>query len=177
MSDSPNNQNTNTHIYKSNNHSDMDRDSVYMLVALEEAKKAEEKGEVPVGAIVVREDEIISRGHNMKEISNDPTAHAEIIAIREAALRLGRWRLSGCTLYVTKEPCPMCAGAIINARIDRVVFGCVDEKGGGGGSVYNILEGRRLNHSPEVRTGVFEEETAGVLKRFFQSKRRGGRVV
>ncbi len=148
-----------------------------MLAALEEAKKAEEKGEVPVGAVVVSGDEIISRGHNLRESRNDPTAHAEIIAIREAALRLGRWRLSGCTLYITKEPCTMCAGAIINARIDRVVFGCVDEKGGGGVSVYNILEGRRLNHSPVVRSGVLEEETAGILKRFFQTKRRGGRVV
>ncbi len=148
-----------------------------MQVALEEALKAREKGEVPVGAVIVHDGNLIVRAHNMRETLNDPTAHAEMLAIREASRLLGRWRLSNCELFVTKEPCPMCAGAVINARLDRVVFGCTDEKGGAGGSLYNILSGEGLNHRPVVVQGIMEEEAAGLLRDFFLRKRRGGRVV
>lgn len=146
-------------------------DEQYMRLALLEAEKAETAGEVPVGAVIVCEGEVIARAGNAREEAHDPTAHAELTAIRHAARSLGGWRLIGCTLYVTLEPCPMCAGAIVNARIPRVVFGAYDPKAGAFGSVYNLNEGR-LNHTAEVTGGVLEEECAALLKHFFKAKRR-----
>ena len=143
----------------------------YMQLALEEARKAFEMDEVPVGALVVKEGIILSRAHNLMEALRDPTAHAEVLAIREASARLGNWRLEGATLYVTKEPCPMCAGAIVNARISRVVYGCMDEKGGAADSLYRILSDKRLNHQAEVVSGLLSKESAEFLKEFFRNKR------
>ncbi len=152
-------------------------DREYMEMALEEAEKAYEEDEVPVGALVVREDVILSRAHNLRESLHDPTAHAEVLAIREAAGVLKSWRLEGATLYVTKEPCPMCAGAILNARIRRVVYGCGDDKGGAVESLYRILSDGRLNHQAEVVSGLLSEESAELLRRFFRGKRRGSGTV
>ena len=141
-----------------------------MAEAIAQAKKAVKKDEVPVGAVIVRDGRIIARAYNRRETRRNPLAHAEILAIKQAARRLGGWRLSGCTLYVTLEPCPMCAGAIINARIDEVVFGAYDPKAGAFGSLYNLAEGR-LNHTPRVIGGVLAEEASGLLKSYFQGKR------
>jgi len=149
----------------------------YMQLALEEARRAFEADEVPVGALVVKEGIILSRTHNLMEALRDPTAHAEVLAIREAAGKLGNWRLEGATLYVTKEPCPMCAGAIVNARVSRVVYGCRDEKGGAADSLYNIPSDTRLNHQAEVVSGLLSEESAGLLKDFFRSKRKGPGIM
>ncbi len=143
----------------------------YMQLALDEARKAFEIDEVPVGALVVREGIILSRAHNLMEALQDPTAHAEVLAIREAADKLENWRLEGATLYVTKEPCPMCAGAIVNARLSKVVYGCRDEKGGAVDSLYHILSDTRLNHQAEVVPDVLSDESAGLLKDFFKNKR------
>ncbi len=143
----------------------------YMQLALEEARKAFEIDEVPVGALVVREGIILSRAHNLMEALQDPTAHAEVLAIREAADKLENWRLEGATLYVTKEPCPMCAGAIVNARLSRVVYGCRDDRGGAVDSLYHILSDKRLNHQAEVVPDVLSEESAGLLRSFFRGKR------
>ncbi len=143
----------------------------YMQLALDEARKAFEIDEVPVGALVVKEGVILSRAHNLMEALQDPTAHAEVLAIREAADKLENWRLEGATLYVTKEPCPMCAGAIVNARLSKVVYGCRDEKGGAVDSLYHILSDTRLNHQAEVVPDVLSEESAGLLKDFFKNKR------
>ena len=143
-----------------------------MRVALEEAKKAFDEDEVPVGAVIVKDGEIIARAHNRRESTLDPTAHAEILAIREASKRLKNWRLTDTTLYVTKEPCPMCAAAIVHARIKRVVYGCKDEKGGGVDSLYSILTDPRLNHQAEVVSGVMSEECAELLVNFFRQKRK-----
>jgi len=142
-----------------------------MKEALKEAEKAYEKGEVPVGAVLVLEGKIISKAHNIKESISDPTAHAEILAIREACKALDAWRLTEATLYVTKEPCIMCCGAIINARLKRLVFGCKDSKGGGAVSLYNILQDRRLNHQVEIKDGILEEECREILQRFFKELR------
>lgn len=142
-----------------------------MKEALKEAEKAYEKGEIPVGALIVVNGEIIARSHNIKETTFDPTAHAEILAIREAARILGAWRLTEATLYVTKEPCIMCSGAIVNSRIKRLVYGCDDPKGGGVVSLYNILNDKRLNHQVEIKNGILEEECRAVLKRFFKELR------
>lgn len=142
-----------------------------MKEALKEAEKAYEKGEVPVGAVLVLEGKIISKAHNIKESTSDPTAHAEILAIREACKALDAWRLTEATLYVTKEPCIMCCGAIINARLKRLVFGCKDSKGGGAVSLYNILQDRRLNHQVEIKDGILEEECREILQRFFKELR------
>lgn len=142
-----------------------------MKEALKEAEKAYEKGEIPVGAVVVVNGEIISRAHNIKETTFDPTAHAEMLAIRGAAKILGRWRLIDATLYVTKEPCIMCAGAIVNSRIKRLVYGCDDPKGGGVVSLYNILNDKRLNHQVEIKEGILEIECRDILKRFFRELR------
>jgi tRNA(adenine34) deaminase len=127
--------------------------------------------DVPVGAICVSGDEIVGRGNNRREIDGDPTSHAETLAIREAAARLGRWRLDDVTLYVTLEPCPMCAGAIWLARVQRVVFGAWDAKAGACGSLYDIVRDPRLNHRPEVRGGVLEDECASMLRNFFEGRR------
>ncbi|TWD80926.1 tRNA(adenine34) deaminase [Kribbella amoyensis] len=139
-----------------------------MLLALAEAEKAEGSADVPIGAIVVDEDgEVIGRGHNEREATGDPTAHAEVLAIREAARHVGEWRLSGCTLVVTLEPCTMCAGAIVLSRIDRLVFGAYDEKAGAVGSLWDVVRDRRLNHRPEVVSGVMADETGSRLRDFF----------
>ncbi|WP_173636698.1 tRNA adenosine(34) deaminase TadA [Thermodesulfovibrio aggregans] len=149
----------------------MASDEYFMKEALEEAQKAYELGEVPVGAVIVVDGEIIARAYNIKETTNDPTAHAEIVAIRQAANALGAWRLTDATLYITKEPCVMCCGAIINARIKRVVYGCNDSKGGGALSLYRILQDPRLNHQVEIKHGILEKECREILQRFFRELR------
>jgi tRNA(adenine34) deaminase len=143
----------------------------YMRLALEEARKAKEMDEVPVGAVIIKDGEVIARGHNHREHSQDPTAHGEIIAIREAARVLGTWRLTGCHLYVTLEPCPMCAGAILQSRIARLVFGAYDEKAGCCGTLYNLPEDPAFNHRVEVFGGILEEECRQLLTDFFRKKR------
>ncbi len=143
----------------------------YMKEALREADKAFEKGEAPVGAIIVKEGKIIARAYNLREKNLDPTAHAEILAIRKAAGKLDGWRLSGCDMYVTLEPCAMCAGAIIQARISRVFFGADDPKAGAAGSVVNLFEERRFNHRVEVEAGIMKEECSQILKDFFRNLR------
>lgn len=149
----------------------------YMQLALEEARKAFEADEVPVGALVVQEGIILSRAHNLMEALRDPTAHAEVLAIREAADKLENWRLEGVTLYVTKEPCPMCAGAIVNARLSRVVYGCMDDRGGAVDSLYHILSDKRLNYQAEVVSGLLSEESAELLRSFFKGKRKGSGIM
>jgi tRNA(adenine34) deaminase len=149
----------------------LEEDTFFMRIALEEARIAYNKGEVPVGAAVVVGGELISRTHNMKESLTDPIAHAEIIAIKETAGRLKRWRLEDATVYVTKEPCLMCAGALLNMRTARLVYGCKDEKGGAVGSLYRVLSDNRLNHQVEVTSGILEEECREILKGFFKNLR------
>lgn len=144
----------------------------YMREALDQARKAMAMGEVPVGAVIEKDGIILGRGHNLTESSKDPTAHAEILAIREAASALGGWRLTGCTLYVTTEPCSMCAGAIVLSRIARVVIGTRDPKAGACGSVLDVLGEPRLNHHPEAVFGVMEEECRQVMQDFFISLRK-----
>lgn len=146
-------------------------DEKYMKLALEEARKAESTLEVPIGAVVVYKGKIIGRGHNKREMSQDPTTHSEMLAIREASKYLKSWRLTGCTLYVTIEPCPMCAGAILNSRIDRLVIGARDEKAGACGSVINILERDKFNHNVELEFGVMEDESSKLIKSFFKKLR------
>ena len=143
-----------------------------MRYALAQAEKAYEAEEVPVGAVVVFKNRIIGRGYNQRERLNDPTAHAEIIAITAAANTLGDWRLSDCLLYVTKEPCPMCAGAIVNARLKQVVFGCYDEEAGCCGSLYQLCGDPRFKTKVAVKGGVIEAECKSIIKQFFQSKRK-----
>ena len=143
----------------------------FMRVALEEAQRAEEKGEVPIGAIVVRDSEILGRGGNRSISQNDPTAHAEIIALRQAAHRISNYRLDGCTLYVTIEPCAMCAGAAVLARLKRLVYGCDDPKAGAVETLFRVADDRRLNHRVQVTRGVLEEECAASIRGFFQRKR------
>ena len=159
----------------------LEQDHIWMEEALVEARKAEQRGEVPVGAIVVYDGSIVGRGYNLRETSHDPTAHAEILALRDASQNLQRWRLLGCTLYVTLEPCPMCAGALVNARIDRLVFGASDPKAGSCGSLYDIPKDERLNHRLEVVSGVRADEASHQLRSFFKErrsrKRRDDRVV
>jgi tRNA(adenine34) deaminase len=149
-------------------------DQQWMELALREAAKAASLGEVPVGAVVVREGKVIGRGHNRREIDGDPLAHAEVLALGEAAAVTEGWRLVGATLYVTLEPCPMCAGALVNSRIDRLVFGAWDPKAGYCGTLGNIPGDSRLNHQVEIVGGVMEEECAAILKSFFAKLRRGG---
>ena len=144
----------------------------YMGEALAEAREAFKDGEIPIGAVVVRDGQIISRGHNAREVLKDATAHAEIIALRRAGAALGGWRLPECTLYVTVEPCPMCAGAMIQARLPRLVFGARDAKGGAVGSLYNLVQDERFNHRLEVVEGVMAEEAAELMQRFFRERRR-----
>lgn len=143
-----------------------------MRLALAEARIAGTRGEVPVGAVVLSADgEVIARAGNDRESAADPTAHAEILAVRQAARALGEWRLNGCTLVVTLEPCTMCAGAAVLARVDRIVYGAVDEKGGAVGSLWDVVRDRRLNHRPEVVMGVLGDECSAVLKEFFATRR------
>jgi len=146
-------------------------DEHFMRMALEEASIAYNEGEVPVGAVLVKDGKVISKAHNQREDSKDPTGHAEIIALKHGSREEDNWRLTGFTLYVTKEPCIMCAGAMVNARLGRLVYGCKDDKGGAVGSLYNILSDKRLNHQVEVVSGVLEEECSEILKRFFQNRR------
>ncbi len=147
------------------------KDEHFMRLALREAVAAGEHGDVPVGAVVVRDGEVVGTGRNERELRGDPTAHAEILALRAAALTLGGWRLSGAVLYVTLEPCPMCAGAIQQARIARTVYGAPDQKLGAAGSVINVLGDPRLLHLVEVQGGVLANESLAVLQRFFDERR------
>ncbi|MFI9844348.1 tRNA adenosine(34) deaminase TadA [Nonomuraea sp. NPDC051941] len=143
-----------------------------MRLALAEADAAGSRGEIPVGAVVLDAlGEVLSAAGNDRESSADPTAHAEVLALRQAAARRGQWRLTGCTLVVTLEPCTMCAGAAVLARVDRIVYGAVDEKGGAVGSLWDVVRDRRLNHRPEVVMGVLADECSSVLKRFFATRR------
>ncbi len=142
-----------------------------MEAALAEARAAATIGEVPIGAVVVRAGEVVGRGFNRRETDGDPSAHAEILAIREAAKAVGGWRLSGCTLYVTLEPCAMCAGALVASRIDRLVYGPADPKAGFCGSLGNLVQDPRLNHRLEVTSGVLAEESAALLRGFFAGLR------
>jgi tRNA(adenine34) deaminase len=146
-------------------------DENYMKIAIELAKKAADSGEVPVGAVIVCDDEIVARARNECEQRTMATAHAEILAIEEASKKLGRWRLSDCKIYVTKEPCPMCAGAIYQARMKRLVYGPPDRKGGAAGSLYNIVQDERLNWRLEVTSGVLEQENIALLQEFFRKRR------
>ena len=144
-------------------------DNFFMSAALDEAKKAFSRGDVPVGALIVRENNILSSGSDRK--AKDPTEHAEIIAIRSGAEKLKSWNLTGCTLYVTLEPCPMCAGACVNARISRVVYGAKNYKSGAGGTLYNILNDSRLNHVCEIKSGVMKSECLEILQKYFFIRR------
>jgi tRNA(adenine34) deaminase len=148
-----------------------ENDIYFMRLALEEAKVAFQEGEVPVGAVIVKNSKVIARAHNSRESSKDPTGHAEILVLRSGTHENDSWRLADATLYVTKEPCIMCAGAILNARLGRLVYGCKDEKGGAVDSLYNLLSDKRLNHQVEVISGVLEDECAEILQRFFKSRR------
>lgn len=143
----------------------------FMRLALEQAYLARDLGEVPIGAVIVKDGEVYASGHNLRETGDDPTAHAEVVAIRRAAQRLGHWRLSGMTLYVTVEPCPMCAGAIVNARLGRLVYGAPDPKAGAAGSLMNLVQDVRLNHRLQVTEGVLADECAGVIRCFFRERR------
>ncbi len=147
----------------------------YMNLAYQEAQAAMEENEVPVGAVIVHENRVVATGRNQRERLRDPTAHAEMIAITQAAATLKSWRLEDCTLYVTLEPCPMCAGAIVQARVSRVVFGAFDPKAGAAGSLYNLLDDTRFNHRAEVIAGVEAERCGGILTEFFRRQRRLGK--
>lgn len=149
----------------------MDKDHLFMQEALKEAQKAYKKREVPIGAIIVLEDKIIAKAHNQREKDFNPLGHAELIAIKKASRSLSNWRLTGCTLYVTVEPCIMCTGALINARIYRLVYGCADKKAGAIESLYNIAQDKRLNHTFSVTSRVLESECAYIIKSFFRQKR------
>jgi tRNA(adenine34) deaminase len=147
------------------------RDEYFMRLALREAERAPGHDDVPVGAVIVHEGEVIGTGHNERELRNDPTAHAELIALREAARSLASWRILDAVLYVTLEPCPMCAGAIVLARLPRVIYGAADPKAGAAGSVLDILDEPRLNHRPTVAGGLLAEESAELLRDFFAARR------
>lgn len=147
------------------------RDEGFMRLALEQAALAESMGEVPIGAVVVCDGEVVAAGYNRREVDHDPAGHAELIAIREASAQLERWRLTGCTVYVTLEPCPMCAGLMHQARIDRCVYAAPDPKAGALGSLYDLHDDERLNHRFEVTSGVLEQESAEMLRAFFKKLR------
>ena len=142
-----------------------------MKMAIEQAQIAEENGDVPIGTVIVYKDQIIAKAYNQRQQLNDPTAHAEIIALTQAAAFLESWRLNGCTMYVTLEPCPMCAGALVLGRLDRLVYGCDDPKTGACKSLYNIVQDERLNHKLEVTSGVLEEQCREQLQEFFTRRR------
>ncbi len=149
----------------------MDADEKYMREALRQAKRAAALGEVPIGCVIVHEGKIIGRGYNRRNTDRSTLAHAEIIAVKRAARQIGDWRLEGCTIYITLEPCPMCAGAIVQARIPRCVIGCMNPKAGCAGSVTNLLEMQGFNHQVDVTRGVLEEECSTMLKEFFRELR------
>jgi tRNA(adenine34) deaminase len=147
------------------------RDEYFMRLALREAERALEHDDVPVGCVVVSAGEVIAAARNERELRRDPTAHAEVLALREASTRIDHWRLDGCALYVTLEPCAMCAGAIVLARVPRVVFGATDPKTGAAGSVFDVLAEPRLNHRPDVAGGLIADESAALLRAFFAARR------
>jgi len=147
------------------------RDEQMMTIALEEARAAKSWGDVPIGAVVSRDGEVLARAGNAREHDGDPTAHAEILALRAAAARVSTWHLEGCTLYVTLEPCAMCAGALVLARVDRLVFGAKDDKAGFAGSLGDLVRDPRLNHTVEVESGVLAEECGALLRAFFRERR------
>lgn len=146
-------------------------DEIYMAMALDEARRAGEIGEVPIGAVVVCDGAVVARGHNRREIDHDPAGHAEFLAMREASAKLKRWRLSDCTVYVTLEPCPMCAGLMHQARIARCVYAAPDPKAGALGTLYDLHDDDRLNHRFDVTSGILAEEAAGLLRDFFRQLR------
>ncbi|MHC4160111.1 MAG: tRNA adenosine(34) deaminase TadA [Planctomycetota bacterium] len=146
-------------------------DQQYINAAIKAAAIAEENGDVPIGAVIVHKGQIVGKAYNQREQLQDPTAHAEIIALTQAAAALGIWRLHGCTMYVTLEPCPMCAGALVLARLDRLVYGCEDPKAGACGSLYNIVQDERLNHKVEITSGVLAEDCTRQLQKFFEKRR------
>ena len=150
-----------------------DLHQMFMKLALEQAEQAFAVGEVPVGAIIAHNGRVIAAAHNQREQLNDPTAHAEMIAITQAAESMNSWRLADCALYVTLEPCPMCAGAVLNARIPKVIYGTADPKGGAVHSVFKLLSDARMNHRAEISQGVMAAQCGEILKRFFQSRRNG----
>jgi tRNA(adenine34) deaminase len=147
-------------------------DERYMRLAIEQAEIAQENGDVPIGAVIVHNGQIIGKAYNQREQLQDPTAHAEIIALTQAAAALESWRLEDCTMYVTLEPCPMCAGSLVLARINRLVYGCDDPKTGAVKSLYNIVTDSRLNHRIEVISGVLAEQCSELLEQFFQKRRQ-----
>ena len=147
-------------------------DDIFMVEALRQAQRAYQRGEVPVGAIVVRAGKVIARAYNQVELLKDATAHAEMLALTMAESVVGDWRLTDCTLYVTKEPCPMCAGALVHCRLDRVVFGAPDPKGGAAGGAMNLLQFPSLNHRCEISGGVRQDECVRLLKAFFAERRK-----
>jgi tRNA(adenine34) deaminase len=147
------------------------RDEYFMRLALREASRALEHDDVPIGAVIVRDGEVIATGHNEREVRADPTAHAELLALREAARAIGSWRILDAVLYVTLEPCAMCAGAIVLARVPRVIFGAHDPKAGAAGSVLDVLDTPQLNHRPQVESGLLGQECGDLLRHFFTSKR------
>ena len=146
-------------------------DERYMRLAIDAAHIAEENGDVPIGAVIVYQDQVIGRAYNQREQLTDPTAHAEIVALTQAATFLETWRLHGCTIYVTLEPCPMCAGALVLGRLDRLVYGCDDPKAGACGSLYDIVRDERLNHRLEVTSGILAHDCAKLLQDFFRKRR------
>lgn len=148
-----------------------------MNLALAEARKAYAIGEIPIGAVVVLDGEVIAAAHNRREDWGDGTAHAEMIVIQEACRKLRRWRLTGCTLYVTIEPCPMCAGALVMSRVDRLVYGSADSKAGAVESLFNVVRNPALNHQLEVRSGVLEDACAGIMREFFRERRNQKREL
>jgi tRNA(adenine34) deaminase len=152
---------------------DLDADATFMREALRQAEKAFRAEEVPIGAVVVQNGRIIARAYNQVELLKDATAHAEMLAITQAEAAVGDWRLNDCDLYVTKEPCPMCAGAIVHVRLRRVIFGCPDERGGGAGGLLNLLQMPQLNHRCAITSGVLQQESASLLQSFFRARRKG----
>jgi tRNA(adenine34) deaminase len=161
----------NDDVHLMNSFIDRVSDESFMREALRLAKKAYQADEVPVGAVVVRQEKIIARAYNQVELLKDATAHAEMLALTEAEAAVGDWRLVDCDLYVTKEPCPMCAGAIVHTRIRRLIFGCPDPRGGAAGSILNLLQMPGLNHSCDITAGVLQQECAAILQEFFRKKR------
>jgi len=155
----------------------MKDDNYYMGLALDEARQAYDIGEIPIGAVLIMDGEIVSTGHNMREIWHDATAHAEMIVIRAACQKLARWRLTGATLYVTIEPCPMCAGALVMSRIDRLVYGSADYKAGAIESIFNIAQNDALNHNIVVTSGVRTDECSEIMKDFFRNRRKQKKAI
>ncbi|MDQ6860406.1 MAG: tRNA adenosine(34) deaminase TadA [Verrucomicrobiota bacterium] len=153
--------------------SELEGDSIFMREALRQAEKAFKAEEVPIGAVVVQAGRVIARAYNQVELLKDATAHAEMLAITQAEAAVGDWRLNECDLYVTKEPCPMCAGAAVHVRLRRVIFGCADERGGAAGGVMNLLQVPTLNHRCEITSGVLRNECAALLQTFFRARRSG----